>query len=112
MNDTGLGILVIVIAIAVIWSSLAHIAQKRRRERLMAKYGDPQIVEAIIRRQVWQGMTKEQLLDSWGAPVDTSNKVFKTKIRETYKYNQTGRNRFRSRVMLENEIVIGWQDGN
>jgi len=68
------------------------------------------IVQAIIDKKIWQGMTKEQLVDSWGSPVDTAQKVLKTKTTETFKYKQVGRNRFRSRVMLENGLVIGWQE--
>jgi hypothetical protein len=85
----------------------AAIARKRRREYLTTKYGDATIVQAIIDKKIWQGMTKEQLVDSWGSPVDTAQKVLKTKTTETFKYKQVGRNRFRSRVMLENGLVIG-----
>jgi hypothetical protein len=64
----------------------------------------------IIARQVWQGMTDEQLTDSWGNPVDIGREIVRTKIKETWKYGQTGKNRFRNRVYLENGIVIGWKN--
>jgi hypothetical protein len=95
----------LIVAVVTLWSW----ANKKKRERLMAKYRDSLIVDRIMNRKVWEGMTKEQLIDSWGLPVEIGQKVYKTKITETYKYNQTGKNRFRSRVTIENDIVIGWQ---
>ena len=58
---------------------------------------------------VWQGMSEDQLIDSWGAPVAGDQKIYKTKVSETFKYNQTSRNRFGSRVWVENGIVVGWE---
>ncbi len=101
-------VVVIVLIIAGVTLS-RHLATKRRRARLLARYGDLQIVEDIMAKKVWQGMTREQLLESWGQPADQGQRVTKTKTTTTYKYNQTGRNRFQSRVTLENDIVVGWQ---
>ncbi len=98
-------IFLVIVAIGLIKSYL----RKKRREALMVKYGDASIVEAIMNRQIWQGMSDEQLIDSWGAPVAKDHKVYKTKLSETYKYNQTGRNRFGSRVKVENGLVVGWE---
>jgi hypothetical protein len=81
----------------------------RRRRMLIGKYG-PAIAERILARQVWQGMTQEQLADSWGAPVDVGSEVTHAKTKEIWKYGQTGKNRFRERVYLENGIVVGWKD--
>jgi len=61
-----------------------------------------------MRRVIWQGMTQEQLIDSWGRPVARDQKIYKTKTAETFKYNQTGKNRFGSRVQVENGLVVGW----
>jgi hypothetical protein len=75
---------------------------------LIDKYG---IVDAerILARQVWQGMTHEQLIESWGNPVDQEVEIKRAKTKETWKYNQIGRNRYASRVFLENGVVIGWK---
>lgn len=54
-------------------------------------------------------MPEDQLIDSWGRPRARDRKVYRTKVRETFKYNQDDRNRFRSRVHVENGIVIGWE---
>lgn len=75
----------------------------------MEKYGDEGVVDMIMRRTMWQGMSSEQLRDSLGAPVAVDRKIYKTKVAETYKYSQTGKNRFRCRVKVENDIVVGWE---
>lgn len=62
-----------------------------------------------MKRLIWQGMTEEQLIDSWGKPVAKDHRIYKTKISETFKYNQIGKNRFGSRVRLERGIVVGWE---
>ena len=78
-----------------------------RRAALIKKYGDQFAVDNIMTQKIWQGMSDEQLLDSWGAPAAKDQKIYKTKITETYKYNRMGRNRFGSRVKVENGIVVG-----
>jgi len=67
------------------------------------------VAEGILAGKVWQGMSNEQLLESWGNPADIDREVRRTKTKETWKYNQTGKNRFANRVFLENDIVIGWK---
>jgi hypothetical protein len=88
-------------------------AEKRRlaaeRQRLVAKYGE-EAADRILARQVWQGMTDEQLIESWGIPADKDSEIKRAKTKETWKYGQTGRNRFSNGVFLENGIVIGWKD--
>lgn len=81
----------------------------RRVKKLLAKYHDVQIVRMIMRRKLWEGMTKEHILDSIGRPVDIDSKFLKRKTRETWKYNETGKNRFDLRVLIENDIVVGWE---
>ena len=97
----------IILAIAGI-AYLGHRANVKRRKALLAKYGDPRVVEAIMSKTIWQGQTIEQLVDSLGRPVDVDRKVYKTKTKETWKYNQTGRNRFGLRIIVENDEVVGW----
>ncbi len=75
----------------------------------MAKYSDAVLVGRIMGGTAWQGMSKDQLIDSWGKPVEIGERVYKTKVVETCKYNQTGSNRFASRVTVENGVVTGWE---
>ena len=57
----------------------------RRKQRLVAKYGD-EIATLIVAHKVWQGMTEEQLTESWGVPVDVGHEIIRTNIKETWKY--------------------------
>jgi hypothetical protein len=84
------------------------VSDQARRKHLMAKYADAHVVDMLMKRMMWQGMSAEQLIDSIGHSAATDRKVYKSKVTETYKYNQAGRNRFRSRVKLENGVVVGW----
>ncbi len=99
-----------VVLVVVLGVSIRAYNRKKRREYLMGKYHDLELVELIMKKKIRQGMTKEQLVDSWGEPVDTDEKVYKTKIKETFKYNQSGKNRFRERVFVEDGYVVGWQE--
>lgn len=80
----------------------------RQRQRLFNKYHDDGVVDRIMQKMIWQGMSDEQLIDSWGRPAAKDQKIYKTKISETFKYNRVGKNRYGSRVQLENGIVVGW----
>lgn len=91
-------------------AALTLLEERRRLEwrRLVGKHGR-ETATRIAARTVWQGMTVEQLLESWGRPVDIDREIFKARSKETWKYVQTGKNRFANRVYLENGIVIGWK---
>jgi hypothetical protein len=86
------------------------LAEKRRKEWLLAKYGDAEVVDKIIRKTVWQGETSEQLRDSWGEPIDIDHHLMKTKTKEVWKYNQTGKGRFALRITIEDGKIIGWDE--
>ncbi|MDE5464639.1 DUF1311 domain-containing protein [Bradyrhizobium sp. CSS354] len=79
-----------------------------RRRHLTKKYG-PQEAARIIAREVWQGMTAEQLTESRGRPAGIGREIIRTRTKETWKYGQTGKNRFQNRIYLEDGIVIGWK---
>jgi hypothetical protein len=99
-------IIVVVIALFVMFKILLYLS---RRKYLIEKYGR-EIGLKILSRGIWQGMSSEQLTDSWGSPVDVDHEVYKTKTKGTWKYNQTGKNRFKDRIYLEDGIVVGWKD--
>jgi Lysozyme inhibitor LprI len=84
------------------------IRKRRRRQDLLSQYGE-EVADRILAHEVWQGMTDEQLVASWGNPVEVGREVLRNKSKETWKYLQTGRNRFANRVYLENGVVIGWK---
>jgi len=85
-----------------------HQMAKARRNRLMEKYNDEQLVEKLMDKQFWQGQSHEQLIDSLGEPLDIDQKVMKTKTKETWKYQETGKNRYALKIVLENNEVVGW----
>jgi hypothetical protein len=98
-------------AIAV-YNNIRHREEEQRRaaehQRLVAKYG-AEIADRILARVVWQGMTEEQLVESRGHPADKDYEVRRSITKETWKYGQTGKNRFSNRIFLENGIVTGWK---
>jgi hypothetical protein len=102
-------LLLLALAVGAAYLAVRFYLRKQRYEYLMNKYGDEATVAAIMKRTIWEGMSEEQLIDSWGPPAAREQKVYKTKITETFKYNQQGKNRFASRVRVENGLVVGWQ---
>nr|WMC97950.1 hypothetical protein RAR13_04335 [Aminobacter aminovorans] len=84
-------------------------ALRHKRDALLAKYGDPKVVDNILAGLIWQGATAEMVRDAWGPPVAITEKVLRTKVSHVYKYQPGRRRSYGSRVMLENGIVIGWQ---
>jgi len=105
----GYFVLVLIIAALIVPGILRSQANKKRRETLTMRFG-PQIADAIMRRQIWQGQTEEMLLESRGAPADMSETVLKTKVKRTYKYDRVAANRFALKVLVENGVVVGWED--
>jgi hypothetical protein len=100
-------ILLAVAAVVLVFVARA-LASHSRYARLLAKYGDDRLVQALVTQTIWQGMTAEQLRDSWGEPAAVEQKVMKTRVREVYKYKPVGKNRFRDKVTLEDGIITGW----
>ncbi len=107
--DAG-GFVLFFILLGALYLAVGAYARKRRRQALMAKYQDAAIVDRIMKRNVWQGMSTEQLLDLWGKPADCDQKVYKTKTKEVWKYGRTGKNRFSQRVFVEDCLVVGWEN--
>ncbi len=102
------GILVLVAAAVLMFAAFA-LAKRSRYSRLLQKYGgDEKLVDALISKTIWQGMTEAQLLDSWGKPAAIEEKVMKTKIKQVFKYRPTAANRYRDKVTLEDGLIVGW----
>lgn len=99
-------ILVLAIIGGVFWYQSAQ--RKKRREALMAKYQDEQLVGDLMNQRFWQGQTVEQLMDSLGRPHDIDQKLLATKKKEVWKYNHRGGNRYGLRITLDNDQVVGW----
>lgn len=95
--------LVLVLVIALVIGMNAA-----RRLSLLARYNDHKAVDMIMSRRIWEGMTSEQLIESWGRPAEVDERVLKTKVAHVYKYGRTGKTGFRERVKLDDGIVVGW----
>ncbi|MDO5969675.1 hypothetical protein Q4Q35_07635 [Flavivirga aquimarina] len=74
----------------------------------MKKYNDEELVDKLMQGIFWQGQTKRELKDSLGNPSEIDEKVLKTKIKETWKYQKIGNNRYALKIFVENGVVIGW----
>lgn len=106
----GIGIaLGVVVAAALAWFGLRAGLAKLRRRRWLDRHGDPDMVETMMAGQIARGMTLDMVLDVWGRPADMDETVMKTKTKRQLKYDQTGKNRFGTRVYLENGVVVGWE---
>ena len=105
-------ILLVGIAIIVMFIVLKAIDDNRaiqeRKQSIHQKYGYTEIADRIINKNIWVGETSEQLLDSLGQPLDIDQKVFKTKTKEIWKYYRYGINRYGLRMIIENDVVVGW----
>lgn len=97
---------VVCIIVTALWSR--HAKQQRWLAYLRSKYLDETLVQRIANGYFWQGQTEEQLRDSLGSPTAVDHKLLKTMRREVWKYHESGRNRYRLRITVENGIVSTW----
>src|ERR1700727_1163245 len=97
--DQGTSFLIVVVIVVggIYWGLRAL-----RRKSLMDKYGDPILVDRLMRREIWEGQTAGQLLDSRGNPVTKDQKVLKTKTSDVWKYKPMGKGQYRLRIFVEN----------
>ena len=78
-----------------------------KRAIWLGRYGDEALVDTMMAGRIERGMTLDMVLDVWGTPADMDETVLKTKTRRELKYDQKGKNRFGTRVHLENGEVVG-----
>lgn len=79
-----------------------------KRVRLMMKYKNDELVESLMQELFWRGQTADQLRDSLGEPLDIDQKVLKTKLKEVWKYQELGKNRYALKITLDDGVVVGW----
>lgn len=111
-------ILVVIVAtvLVVLGGMVAKIVVGRRREahwaerraQLFNKYRDEDVVEKIMSRMIWKHMSRDQLVDSWGQPVQEGQKRDGNRTKEVFRYRPMPGRPFGQRVILENGRVIGW----
>ena len=88
--------------------------QKKKREKeILNKFGN-EVGNKIIKCEVWQGMTKEMLIESQGEPHDIKESVYKEKTNHKFYFRprETRQNTivYAYEVSLENDKVVGWRD--
>lgn len=108
----GLPFLIVILILAVAWKLLSlQTAERRRRQRLqeLTERFDEDIANRIMNKEVWQGQTEEMLIESKGSPVDVIETVSLRHKKQTFKYDEVGCGRFRTKVHLRDGIVVGWE---
>ena len=95
-------LLIAYVALRLLW-------RRARRALLMRRYDDAEMVASIMEKQIARGMTVDMVIDAWGVPADMDETVMKTKTKRQMKYDPKGRNRYGTRVYLENGAVVGWE---
>lgn len=85
-------------------------ALSQRKYMLMERYGNEELVDNILNQVIWVGETDEQLRESLGEPEDIDQKVLKTKKKEVWKYGHKGGNRYKFRITLDNDVIVGWDE--
>ena len=102
-------VFVFIAFICIIVLMMAIKAKRSERERILvvnSKYTDINTRIRILEKKIWQGMSRENLIDAWGQPSSITQQVLKTKIKETLRY---GSYRASSSVYLEGGRVVGWR---
>lgn len=109
MPDWTLRVALIVFGLCALYFLVRFAMKKARRALLMKRYGDAQMVDTIMEGRIARGMTADMVVEVWGEPADLDETVMKTKTKAEMKYDQKGKNRFGTRVYIEDGIVVGWE---
>lgn len=89
---------------------ISRMARRALRLTLLRRQFDNEdFVQTIMAGRIAQGMSRDMVEASWGRPADFDERVMKTKTKQEMKYDQTGKNRFGTRVYLEDGLVVGWE---
>ena len=99
----------VLIGAVVVWILIRLAIFRLKRWLWMLRHEDAEMVAVMLEGQIARGMTLDMVLDVWGDPADMEEVVLKTKSRRQLKYDQTGKNRYGTRVYLEEDIVVGWE---
>jgi hypothetical protein len=81
--------------------------RQARLGRFICKYNDYEIARRLFRREIWEGQTEMQLLDSRGEPMK-KNRMLATASQEEWIYNPPGFGRDGLQVTLVDGLVAGW----
>ena len=87
--------------------------EKSIKDRLISMFG-VEIAERIVKKEVWEGMSTDMLVESQGKWSDKSESFSngKSKVKYFYDYskNRLGNDAYDFEVSTEDGIVVGWKD--
>ena len=90
------------------------LSEEERRKRLgdlIAKYGDQEIAERILRGEVWVGQSDEQIIDVLGQPDEIGNRIESSRGgSEVWRYGRTSAKRFSLHITLKDGCVTTIKD--
>jgi hypothetical protein len=84
------------------------VTTSRRRDALLARYNDPEVVEKIMHECVWGGQTADQLADALGRPRDVERRELPHLVQEVWRYDSDGLRKPKA-VILEYGKVVEWE---
>lgn len=96
--------LLIALAIFFLGSQFNKIA---RRQKIKEQFGSESEAK-ILKRTFWVGQSSEELIASLGKPNTIDKKVYKSKVKEVWRYFPSKKNSSDLKITLENDSVVGW----
>ncbi len=93
----------------------SHYEEKEKsiKDRLISMFGI-EIAERIIKKEVWEGMSTDMLVESQGNWSDKSESFSNGKVKVKYFFgyskNRLGNAAYDFEVSTEDDIVVGWKD--
>src|SRR5690606_34056169 len=111
----GIGCGATVVIMVFVGFYLMHVSQEAAKKQLAERLADltrrfgAADAARIMAGEIWQGQPAEQVFEALGSPVDTEQKVMKTKVKVTLKYDQRTAKSFGLRVFIEDGEVVGWE---
>lgn len=82
---------------------LRELQEKREKERIREQY-DERTAQAILNKEIFIGMSRSALIESWGRPQEINTTVTKYSKTEQFVYGDFG-----PYVYVEDGKVISWQ---
>lgn len=114
-------LIILLLPLYIVWKIVEYFLNKSKQDEklkfLTEKYAsselvqnDPELIKKLHEGCYWVGQSAEMLRESLGDPSDVSQKVLKTKTKETWKYFRRTRSRYGLIITLENGVVVGWDE--
>ncbi len=112
-TNRGSAVVTAIITVIAIIAGLVFVAtantwwaNKQRRNYLRSEYyQEPAVLDRLIKREIWVGMSRRQLLDSQSDPKATDKLPGNVEI---FKYDRLG-DKYRLRVRLQDDVVASFE---